>query len=511
MPDTGSLTSQAGPTRHFLTFRLNDRFYALPASEVAEVIRIPVVARMPQSPKGLMGLANLRGAILPVASGRSLLGQEDITDAVHGRAIVMNGTAPVAFAVDAVNELVELAESDIETREAELATLAGELLNGAFQPRAGGPVVKLLNVPALLSAAFVARERPQRRLNHHAGNALEDEGVEIGTARPKLVSFSIAGQEYALPLEIVQEIVAAPDLIASVPHSDAVVLGVTSLRDMLLPLLSLRGLLGFGPNPEPLKEKVVVATIQGNLVGLVVDEMRAIFPIDETRIDPIPDILAARTGGESRIAAIYRGTQDRGLVSILSPEQIFGDDVMQRLTDVREKAEAQAGTSATPGESRQYLVFRLGDEEFGLPIEAVEEVARVPDKIARVPNTPKFLEGVVNLRGEVVPVVDQRKRFQMPSLADTSSRRLVIVRTERHIAGLIVDSVSEVLRAIVDDIDVAPDLTGESSRLVTGVVNMEAQNRIVLLLDPAELLTRAERGLLDKFAKQQKAPERPET
>ena len=61
-------------------------------------------------------------------------------------------------------------------------------------------------------------------------------------------------------------------------------------------------------------------------------------------------------------------------------------------------------------------MFRLGDDEFGLPIEAVDEVARVPDQITRLPKTPKFLEGVVNLRGEVLPVVDQRRRFDMPAL-----------------------------------------------------------------------------------------------
>ena len=147
----------------------------------------------------------------------------------------------------------------------------------------------------------------------------------------------------------------------------------------------------------------------------------------------------------------------------------------------------------------KFLVFRLGDDEFGLPIEAVDEVARVPDQITRVPKTPKFLEGVVNLRGEVLPVVDQRRRFDMPPLEREDGRRLIVVRTERHRAGLIVDSVSEVLGAAASAIESAPDLTGDITRLVRGVISLASDNRIVLLLDPAELLTRAERGLLDAF------------
>ncbi len=148
----------------------------------------------------------------------------------------------------------------------------------------------------------------------------------------------------------------------------------------------------------------------------------------------------------------------------------------------------------------QFLVFRLGEDEYGLPIDAIDEVTRLPEKITRVPKTPKFLEGVVNLRGEVLPVIDQRRRFDLPAIEDGTRRRIVVVRTKQHRAGVIVDSVTDILTSSSDAIDPAPDLTGEATRLVSGILNLEAAGRIVLLLDPAELLTRAERGLLDSFA-----------
>ncbi len=123
----------------------------------------------------------------------------------------------------------------------------------------------------------------------------------------------------------------------------------------------------------------------------------------------------------------------------------------------------------------------------------------MPDQITRLPKTPKFLEGVVNLRGEVLPVVDQRRRFDMPPLENADGQRMVVVRSERHRAGLIVDSVSEVLRSRADAVEPAPDLTGQANRLVQGVINLERDGRMVLLLDPSELLSRTERGLLDAF------------
>jgi len=173
---------------------------------------------------------------------------------------------------------------------------------------------------------------------------------------------------------------------------------------------------------------------------------------------------------------------------------------MARLGSAEGVGSPEPALASAGGADLQFVVFRLGDDEFALPIEAVDEVARVPAQVTRLPKTPRFLEGVINLRGEVLPVIDQRRRFDMPPAADLEARRLIVVRTGQWRAGLIVDSVSEVLRRPADDVEPAPDLAGEPTRLVHGVLNLEATGRLILLLDPAELLSRAERRRLDKLA-----------
>src|SRR5437870_5571344 len=121
--------------RRFLTFRVDSRLYALPAEEVSEVIRTPAVARVPQGPASLLGLANLRGAVLPVATARGLLGKAERATAATDRTIVLDGGAPAALAVDAIDGLVSVDAERIETRQAELAAEDGEVLTGAFQPQ----------------------------------------------------------------------------------------------------------------------------------------------------------------------------------------------------------------------------------------------------------------------------------------------------------------------------------------------------------------------------------------
>jgi purine-binding chemotaxis protein CheW len=235
-------------------------------------------------------------------------------------------------------------------------------------------------------------------------------------------------------------------------------------------------------------------------VGLVADRMQAILHADPAAIEPAPRLLAARAGGETQIDQMVRRA-DGGLIALLATEKLFGDEVMARL-GTHSSPESLVAEAAGP--KLQFLVFRLAGEEFALPIAAVMEVAAVPDKITRLPKTPKFLCGVVNLRGEVLPVIDQRSRFDLPERSDAGGR-LIVLRSARHHAGLIVDAISGIRAVAADAIELAPHLAGEepgtpgAGRLVRGVINLEAEKKLILVLDPDELLTRAERSLLDVF------------
>jgi purine-binding chemotaxis protein CheW len=502
MPDHGP--ADATTVRRFLTFKLDERLYALPAESVAEIIQLPAVTRVPLSPAALLGLSNLRGAVLPLVSVRQLLGiAENASRLGAGKAIVVDAAAPIALAVDTVDTLVAVPEDSIEVREAELSAEPGERLTGAVRTSNGGEVAKVLDIDSLLGAAFAHRTRAKRKsLGRGVGEPRTTAAQEARDSAAMLVTFEVAGQEFALDLQSVQEILPAPATLAAVPRAEALVLGVTSLRNRLLPLLSLRGLLGFPPAPtSDGREKVVVMKIGGAYVGLVVDRATAILAAPSAAIDAIPPVLAARTAGEARIRAIYRADHGRRLVSILMPEQLFREDVMRRLSQRHEGDDARLPSRESAQGELIFLVFRLGADEFGLPIDAVDEVSEVPETIARVPKTPKFLEGVVNLRGDVLPVIDQRRRFDMPALESTGRRRLVVVRSERHRAGLIVDGVADVLRVPARSVEPPPDLTEQVGRLVRGVVNLSESQRMVLVLDPAELLTPAERGRLDAFQK----------
>lgn len=489
----------------FLTFRVEAAHYALPAEEVAEVVRLPALARLPQAPAGLLGIGNLRGTALPVASARALLGQSEApAPLATARAIVLRGQSPVALAVDAVGELVAIDPDRLEEAQASALVRPGEAFTGAFRFHGERDVARILDILPLLATAFAPRARPARP--PAAGPASAPAATAMAASAGKLISFEADGQEYALPIEQVREVVPLPDAVTTLPlgearasATEAVARGVMVYRDRLLPLFALRALLALPPAPATRTAKVVVVKRGALWLGLVVDRITAVLPLDPARVEPIPPALAARVGGEARLKAIFRAGDGSRLVSILDAHTLFREEVMQRL-DTHDATEA--ATAASEGEDEaSFLVFRLGGDEYGLPIAAVDEVMKVPDTLTRVPKTPAFLEGVINLRGAVLPVIDQRRRFDMPPLAEATRRRLIVLRSAHHRAGILVDSVSEILRRPQDAIAPAPDLAGEPTRLVSGILNLDQAGRIILLLDPDELLTRTERGLLDAFAK----------
>ncbi|HKS68572.1 MAG TPA: chemotaxis protein CheW [Candidatus Acidoferrales bacterium] len=138
----------------------------------------------------------------------------------------------------------------------------------------------------------------------------------------------------------------------------------------------------------------------------------------------------------------------------------------------------------------QLVGFRIGSETFGLPIAAVREIVRVPE-ITSVPSVPDYVEGVINLRGRIIPVIDLRKRFGEKSVQSDRKNRIVVVELENRSIGLLVHSASEVLRIPPSEIEAPQNVfqEGESS-YVSGVAKLKG--RLVILLHLPRLLQNGE-------------------
>ena len=144
--------------------------------------------------------------------------------------------------------------------------------------------------------------------------------------------------------------------------------------------------------------------------------------------------------------------------------------------------------------------FRIGRETFGVPISLVHEIVRVPD-ITAVPEAPDCIEGVINLRGKIVSVVDLRKRFGEREIKRNKKNRILVAEVEGKMVGLIVDAASEVLKIPESEVDLPPSLFEEDAmNYVTGVGKLKG--RLVILIDLNKILQKGDLRRLSEMASQ---------
>lgn len=147
----------------------------------------------------------------------------------------------------------------------------------------------------------------------------------------------------------------------------------------------------------------------------------------------------------------------------------------------------------------QLVVFDLAHEFYGVDIGAVNTIIRMQE-ITKIPRTPEFVEGVINLRGSIVPVIDLRKRFGLPVSDATKSSRIVVVEAGGQMIGMVVDAVAETLRLSADMIEPpSPVVVNVDSAYVRGVGKQE--NRLVILIDLEKVLTEKELDTLSNVEK----------
>ncbi len=150
------------------------------------------------------------------------------------------------------------------------------------------------------------------------------------------------------------------------------------------------------------------------------------------------------------------------------------------------------------GDERQLVVFQLSAELYGVEISRVHEIIRL-QSVTRVPRAPAFVEGVINLRGKVIPVVDLRRRFSLPMSEHTRASRIVVVEIGDQVVGIIVDAVSEVLRVNTGVIEPpSPVVAGIDSEYLEGIAKLP--DRLVILLDLDRVLAKEERRALELAA-----------
>lgn len=167
---------------------------------------------------------------------------------------------------------------------------------------------------------------------------------------------------------------------------------------------------------------------------------------------------------------------------------------MRRRDPMQTAQTLESASSASAANETQVVSFGLGQELFGVDILKVQEINRMPE-ITKVPQAPEFVEGVINLRGKVIPVIDLRKRFGLPRREYDKETRIIVVEVADNTVGFVVDNVSAVLRIPEESIEPPPPIAaGVRAEYLSGVAKLDS--RLLILLDLDNLLSNEEKAQL---------------
>jgi purine-binding chemotaxis protein CheW len=487
------MTDEDGDDADYVTFDMDGERYAFPMSRVQEIIRMPTVVKVPLGPLSLEGLANLRGRVLPVVSLRICCAMPVAEHDETTRVIVVDGGVPLGFVVDRVSSVISIDPSAMEPAGAVQSTVRSDVLIGVIKSD-GGAMTTVLDVDRLIGSQFERLTRAAVGADAAAAVAsLAEETEGDGDDTLELVSFAVEGQEYALPIDQVQEIVQAPESVSHVPNSGNQVLGVIDLRGRLLPVVSMRRVFGLPITPLEPQNRIVVVSLRDSVIGVVMDTVREVLRVPHDLVAEPPPFM-----NSTEIESVCRLEDGKRLVSVLSVNRMFDSP------EIREEMVAKEGepdvAEGEQGDEELFVVFRLDEEEYAVDVDAVQEIIRVPEALIRVPKSYDFVEGLVNLRGTVLPVVDLRTRLGLSKPERDERQRIVVLIIGGVRTGFIVDSVAEVARVGRQVLEPAPELSAEQARVVSRVANLPDQQRMLLLVQVDQLLAAGQAELIETLA-----------
>ena len=489
-PDAASRKLEAAiHETQLVTFVLSGEEFGVPIEFVKEIVRVPDISRVPMVPGYIDGIANLRGSVLPIVSLRKRFGlaEEERTD--DNRVVVVeNDGRLVGLVVDQVSEVIRIPDDSIEMPPPVLTTtLDSRYLCGVAKLAKGKRLVLLLEIDAVIpsdadSDRAISGAAAAGLAGGPASTAATSSTRQV-VAEEQVVGFRLGGEEFAVAIADVQEIIRVPD-INQVPNTPSYVEGVIALRNRLLPIVNLRKRFGLDAGEIDREEnRILVIDVRGQVTGLLVDEVSEVLSMPLTAIGETPAIIASSQA--DRLRGVAQLDDGKRLMMLLDAGKLLSSSEAKDLKAMGRDDAKQSSvvTSHEALDEEQFVSFLVENEEYAVDIQQVQEIIRMTD-ITRVPQTPDYVEGMINLRGSVLPVLDMRKRFGIASQEATDETSILVVDVDGEKTGVIVDDVREVLRLNRSAIEPPPPvIAGVDAAFIRGVGKRGGGKRMLILLD----------------------------
>lgn len=461
------------------SFFLENAEVAIGVDKIQEVVNnTEKIIPMPLSPDFLVGIFNLRGTIIPIINLKILLKlKKTEVDSQQKIAIINHEGARIGLLFDSTSEILRVQEGERE--QFEFLDEEGHFIAGAIKLNEGNRIVQIINPFALFKIENIPQIISKQKIDKE--NQRE---IEIAKRR-KCISFSLNQMNFAIDISDISEIIKVPEMMNSAFESD-LCLGMVNLRGNTVPIIDFSFLLGGEKTcRETLDERrIMILRFEQALFGFLVDGVDSILTYMVDEVMPIPLLTQER-------ANMFKGCIP-GEIILLNQKEILLDEEVKMIThghnkiyqQIKEEHEKKKKLSVR----ESFISFKLG-HLFGISIKDVKEIIDFTDDLARAPATSEVVKGLLNLRGELVTIIDTRKLYGMEHQDSGTEAKILIFDDNNEKFGLVVDSIESIVMVEEDKKMQLPSLmTGEIrdrfSHDIKEIVSLQEKEVLVILNIP---------------------------
>lgn len=484
--------NNASITEHQLvTFRLGDDEFGTDIMDVKEIIRVPDITKVPNAPSFVEGACNLRGNVLPIIDGRTRFNLERKNKDENSRVLVIDvhGKA-TGIVVDKVSEVMRINIADIEETPQIVKNVDSDYLNGVVKLDNGNRLVMLLDVVSALNVNNNGKDYDKVHDESSQKNRILENSISVESIEEEqLVSFFLDKEEYAIEIMKVKEIIRVPQIV-KVPNCEEYIEGVVSIRNNLLPIISLRNYFGMSHVDINDSTRILVVDIGDFTAGIMVDKISEVLRVPLSIIQPPPRFTAQ---SREQLKGVAKLNDGKRMIMMIEPSKLISSVEISAIGGIEGTEDQYEENKRVAGQlldEEQLVTFKIDMEEYGVDINNVQEINRMTE-VTKIPRAPYYIEGIVNLRGNVIPALDLRKLFKISEKKVSDATRIIIVDFDGKRTGIVVDSVSEVMRFEKTLLEAPPDMisSGVDSDYVESVAKMDDGKRMILILDISKILS----------------------
>ncbi len=446
--------------QEILIIKNNSENFGISTQDINQIFRVPDIMPLPLRPKEVRGLSVLGGNIATILDINMLLGigKVDENNDLSRLLSLTNEHSVNALLVSDVYNTVTIKEEHIEYIDR-----ADDAVIAIYKHK--DLIVQILSLDALF--AKIKKVNIKAKEIHEA-KAKERKIVEAPSRR--FLIFKMSRERFAIDIDFLQEIILAETTFTEITGSRDEIIGLITLRDDLITVIDLRVYYGFEKFKSD-KNRILITTVNSKTVGLLVDEIVDIKNFLDKDIEYMGNEF-----DKSKISGVLH--DENSLISFLD-DSVICDliKVNESYIDTKEELESQ---TLDDEDALEFIIFKLEDKEYAFEVDKVAEIIDSV-KPTDVVMTDKKIDGVINIRGQIVPIVSLFKILGINKKSDADSK-IIVTEIDGDKVGFVVESVSDILK--VNQTDIKP----QEDELLTDVLHLENGAKLVMRMDIEKMI-----------------------